>query len=225
MSSDIRTKALVLRRTNYGESDRILHLLTESGTVSAIAHSARKEKSKLAGGIEMFCLSEVTIKNNKKNATGYITSAKMLKYYHNILADLSRLELASFVLKQIWRVAENDAGSGYFNITNQSLAGIDAGFELPLVEAWFLLNFAKTNGEEINLVYDNSGKKLQQDKLYAWNTIDNALELQEQGNIDANDIKLMRLMLSASLELVCHVKDLSCHLPNILYIAKSVNKL
>ena len=54
MLKDIRTKSIVLRRTNYGESDRILNLLTENGVISVIAHGVRKEKSKLAGGIELF---------------------------------------------------------------------------------------------------------------------------------------------------------------------------
>ncbi|HRQ86596.1 MAG TPA: recombination protein O N-terminal domain-containing protein, partial [Candidatus Saccharibacteria bacterium] len=46
-----RTRAIILRRTNYGEADRILQLLTPEGRKSAIARGVRKEKSKLAGGI------------------------------------------------------------------------------------------------------------------------------------------------------------------------------
>ena len=53
-SKDLRTKAIVLRRTDYGEADRILQLLTPSGKRSVIARGVRKEKSKLAGGIELF---------------------------------------------------------------------------------------------------------------------------------------------------------------------------
>ena len=45
---DIKTYAYVLRRTNYGEADRILNLITPSGKMTAIAKSVRKEKSKLA---------------------------------------------------------------------------------------------------------------------------------------------------------------------------------
>ena len=42
---DLKTRALVLRRTNYGESDRILNLITPVGKVSAMAKGVRKEKS------------------------------------------------------------------------------------------------------------------------------------------------------------------------------------
>ena len=60
-SKDLRTKAIVLRRTDYGEADRILQLLTPSGKRSVIARGVRKEKSKLAGGIELFSVSDVLI--------------------------------------------------------------------------------------------------------------------------------------------------------------------
>lgn len=47
---DVKTLAYVMRRTNYGEADRILNLITPEGKMSAIAKGVRKEKSKLAGG-------------------------------------------------------------------------------------------------------------------------------------------------------------------------------
>ena len=47
---DLSTKAIVLKRTNYDEADRILNLLTPEGKMSALARSVRKEKSRLAGG-------------------------------------------------------------------------------------------------------------------------------------------------------------------------------
>lgn len=54
MQNDLHTRAIVLRRTNYGETDRILNLLTPEGKKSVLAKGVRREKSKLAGGIELF---------------------------------------------------------------------------------------------------------------------------------------------------------------------------
>ena len=56
-----KTLAIVLRRTDFGEADRIVNLLTPSGKVSAMARGVRKPKSKLAGGIEVFALNEVVL--------------------------------------------------------------------------------------------------------------------------------------------------------------------
>ena len=60
-----RTRAIVLRRTNYGEADRILQLLTPDGKKSVMARGVRREKSRLAGGIELFAVSDVVIGEGK----------------------------------------------------------------------------------------------------------------------------------------------------------------
>ena len=56
-----RTQAIVLRRTNYGEADRILKVITPQGQRSIMAKGVRREKSKLAGGIELFAISDMTL--------------------------------------------------------------------------------------------------------------------------------------------------------------------
>ena len=61
MAESERLRAIVLRRTNYGEADRILQLLTPKGKRSVMAKGARRERSKLAGGIELFALCDVVL--------------------------------------------------------------------------------------------------------------------------------------------------------------------
>lgn len=225
MQNDIRTKAIVLRRTNYGESDRILSLLTEQGLISCIAKGVRKEKSKLAGGIEMFCLSEVTVHAGTNNKLGILTSAKMLEAYQNITLKLEDLELGSLVLKKVEKAAEAASGSEFFNLTRQVLTALNVGVNPELVETWFWFNFAKASGEQFNLVKDIDGNKLDSFKAYVWDSTEFALREQIGGNITASEIKLMRLILSSDLKTVSRVKDIAPHLPSILYVAKSVNKL
>ena len=100
MQSDIRTKAYVLRRTNYGEADRVLNLITPEGKMSVIAKGVRKEKSKLAGSVELFSLIDLNV-HKGHGEFAILTSAKMLKFYDKIMVDLPRMELAAFVLKKI----------------------------------------------------------------------------------------------------------------------------
>jgi DNA repair protein RecO (recombination protein O) len=61
----IRTTAIVLQRTNYGEADRILQLLTPEGKQGVMARGVRREKSRLAGGIELFAICEVVISEGR----------------------------------------------------------------------------------------------------------------------------------------------------------------
>ena len=225
MSNDIRTKAIVLRRTNYGESDRILNLLTEKGLISCIAKGVRKEKSKLAGGIEMFCLSEVTVHEGINNKLGILTSAKMLEAYQNIVLKLEELELGSLVLKKVEKAAEATSGAEFFDLTRQILTALNVGVNPELVETWFWFNFARVSGEQFNLVKDIDGNELDPFKTYIWDSTELALKEQIGGNITASEIKLMRLILSSDLKTVSRVKDIVPKLPSILYVAKSVNKL
>lgn len=221
---DIRTLAYITKRTNYGEADRVLNILTPEGKLSAMAKGVRKEKSKLAGNIEMFCLIDMNI-HQGKNEFGVVTGAKMLKYYSNLVIDLPRMELASLILKKINAASETINSKEYFDIVDQTLSGLDEKMDPELVEAWFWFNLAKNSGEEVNLYFDVEGKKLAEDKSYVWDNHEIALKEQMGGNIGANEIKIMRLMLTSKLALINRVKDLSSKIPSILHIAKSVNKL
>ena len=221
MPNDIRTKAIVLRRTNYGETDRILNLLTPEGKYSVLAKGVRKEKSRLAGGIEMFCVSEITIHEGRSNLAT-LTSAKMLTFFQNLLTDFTRLELASQLLKQINKASDQVDSPDFFDILSQSLSALNSTHDPRLVEAWFLLNLAKTSGSPANLHFDTTGNKLTEDKTYAWDTIEFSLAPADQGNITANHIKLMRLLTVADLTVATRVKNYNDFLDDILYIAKSI---
>ena len=87
----VRTQAIVLRRTNYGEADRIVQLLTPEGRRSVMAKGVRREKSKLAGGIELFAVSDVVVGEGKGDL-GVLTSAKLEHFYRHILKDYDRLQ-------------------------------------------------------------------------------------------------------------------------------------
>ena len=222
-TKDFRTKAYVLRRTNYGEADRILNLITPLGKISAIAKGVRKEKSKLAGGVEMFCLIDVNIYQGK-NDFGLITSAKMLNSYFNLLIDSPRLELASLILKKVSLAAENSNSPDFFEIVNQTIPALNSQVNLELVEAWFWFNLTRACGEEANLYRDTTGAKLDQDTQYVWDVQEAALHAQPGGNIGANEIKIMRLMLTSPLSVLTRIKNISAMLPSVLYIAKAVSK-
>lgn len=208
MPNDLKTQAIVLRRTNYGESDRILNLLTPEGKIAVLAKGVRKEKSKLAGGIELFSVAEVII-HQGKSSLGTLTSAKMLSFYSNILSDLARLTLASEFLKKADRAAEQVDNPDYFCLVQQALQGLHLQANLELVKTWFLLNFAQAIGEEINLFTDTNGEPLNSELHYFWDHAESALRPDVGGTIDAQAIKLGRIMLSSPLRTVLRITNTS----------------
>ena len=204
-NNDIRTVGYVLRRTNYGEADRILNLITPVGKNAVIARGVRKMKSKLAGGIEPFTRSDFQI-HQGRGELGILTSAKMQKYYSRIVQNLERMELAAKILKRVDAVAENTNSEEYFMLVDQSLAAIDAGENLELVEAWFLLNLKRIMGEEVNLYRDVNGEKLEVDEKYNWDSYERAMRPDTRGRFGVNEIKMLRLMASNDLNIVRKIK-------------------
>lgn len=220
--NDIKTLAYVLRRTNYGEADRILNLITPEGKISAIAKGVRKEKSKLAGGIEMFSLVELHLRRGKGDLN-VVASAKMIKYYDKLLVDLNKMELAAMMLKNINRLADSSDSPEYFKIIDQSLSSLNGGVDEMLVESWFLLNLAKASGEEVNLYRDADGRKLSAEYRYAWDPIGAVFFEKSSGDYGADEIKVLRLILTTDLLIVARVKNLGDMLPNILRLARSIS--
>ena len=213
----LRTKAIVLRRTNYGETDRILNLLTPTGQLSVRARGVRKERSKLAGGIELFSVSDVVIQKGRSEL-GTLTSAKMLVFYQNILTDLPRLEFASSVLKDVSRASAQVDSPDFFSITEQIFAGLNSGLPLDLIKIWSQLNLRRATGEELNLIRDKNGAKLQPDQTYAWDAFSEALYPVPDGPLSAPHIKLLRLMTVMPLRSIASVKDVGAMLDNISQI-------
>ena len=217
---DIRTKAIVLRRTNYGETDRILNVLTPSGKISVLAKGVRKERSKLAGGIEMFSLSEITV-HEGRGELAILTSARTKEFYQGVLANFDRMEAASEIIKRVARAAEQVDSTEYFSLVIQALRAINKGSDLGLIMAWYYFNLVRISGEQINLYTDTEGDELDADLNYTWDITEKALRASESGKISVNEIKMMRLMISLELPLVLRVNGAEEMVDELLYIAKS----
>ena len=204
-SKDLKTLGIVLRRTNYGEADRILNVITPVGKVSVIARGVRKEKSKLAGGVEMLTLSDYVM-HFGKSEMGVVTSARMVRYFGGLLKNYEKMELVGVLMKQINRAAEGSDTGEFFEILKQCLEALEGGVTGRVVETWFVLNLGRAMGEQMNLYRDVSGAKLLADEHYVWDAVEGAFRVHTVGEFGVDEIKLMRLMLATKLEVVNRVK-------------------
>ena len=104
MPTNLTTPAIILRRTNYGEADRILTILTPGhGEQAVIARAVRREKSKLAGGIELFAVCELGLVRSSSNRDGMwtLTSSRIINFYDQIMTDYDRLQFGYEVIKWV----------------------------------------------------------------------------------------------------------------------------
>lgn len=218
-NKDIRTLAYVLRRTNYGEVDRILSIITPTGKMSVIARGARKEKSKLAGGIEMFSQVDLNI-HWGKGEIGLVTSARMVKFFSHLLKDYDKMELAALILKKISIASEGSDNAEHFDIITQSLSGLNDGFDVRLVESWFLLNLTKASGVEMNLYRDSEGKKLMPEKRYYYDIATESFTESSVGDVGSDEIKLLRLMWTTRLDVLNRVRGATKIISKVLNLAQ-----
>ena len=203
--ADYRTFGFVLKRTNYGEADRIINIITPKGKLSAVAKGARKNKSKLAGGIELFSLIDFNIHAGKSDLA-LVTGAKMIEFYGEVLKDFDRMELAGKILKTINRISDSTDNPAFYDITKQCFEALNDKINTCLVDGWFYLNVRKAVGEELNFYRDNNGVRLNESGRYVWDSLNEEFVEKLNGEYGANEIKLLRAMSTMKLRMVARIR-------------------
>ncbi len=210
----------MLRRTNFGEADRILKLLTPDGQASVIARGVRREKSKLAGGIELFAVSDITI-HSGKGELGVLTGARLEVFFEHILQDYDRLQFGYEAINAVSKASDSINEPSWFEILEQVYKGLDeSGVPLQLTQTWFYLRYAEITGYELSLDRDVSGNKLTADKNYMYDVSEKGLRPTEQGDITANHIKYLRLIATKPLLTVAQVGGVETVLPDCWLLAR-----
>lgn len=217
----IQTKAIVLRRTNYGEADRILQLLTPShGKISVIAKGVRREKSKLAGGIELFAVCDVTVIPGKGDM-GTLTSSRLDTFYAHIMEEYDRLQLGYEAIKQVTRAAEAVEDPAFFELLHTTLASLDNHeIDEKITETWFWLQLSILLGVGLNLSIDENGMKLVEESRYNFNEDSMSFVYHEQGRFTTEHIKLLRILSAQPPEIAQHVRGISELIADCLWLAE-----
>lgn len=194
----IVTQGIVLKRTNFGEADRIITMLTpDQGKLRLMAKGVRKIKSKLAGGIELFSISQITFIPGKKDIATLI-STRLKTNYGNIAKDLNQTMLGYELIKRVDRATEDAPEAEYFELLQTGLVALDAGMPTDLLELWFDARLLALAGHQPNLVTDNRGQRLQADQQYNFDFENMAMSPSERGRISSADIKFLRLVFGIS---------------------------
>lgn len=215
-----RTTAIILRRTNYGEADRVLTLLTPLGQRSAIAKSVRREKSRLAGGVELFAISDVVI-TTSKGGLGILTSARLIHFYHHIIEDYDRLQFGYETTNLVTKASEQIDDSGWYEVLSEVYMGLDnATISLQLTQTWFYLRYAELTGYAFNLERDVTGQPLDSSKMYMYDVHEKGFRLSEQGDISASHIKLLRLIANKPIAIVGQIGGVESVLPDCWLVAR-----
>ena len=115
---------IVIRKRNFGESDKMIELLTrESGKIRILAKGARKSGSKMGGSTELFSHGTFTLAKGKNF---YILTGVEAKNYSSIwknLLKLSRFYMVAEFIAQI--LPEEQSNNEIYENTLEVLSAID----------------------------------------------------------------------------------------------------
>ena len=214
-----KVSAIVLRRTNYGEADRVVQCITPKGSRSFMAKGVRKPKSKLAGGIELFSVSEVIIRQGR-GELGILSSARMQVFYRRILEDYERLTFAYEVLKKVAQGSDLIDDPDWYDIALQALEAINQlDSSLPLVKTWFYLHASKVSGEDLNIWRDANGDKLESGVKYRYDVLSDSFVADPKGLVTENHIKILRVLHEKPLQVGLRISDSKQYITELLAIS------
>jgi len=120
-----KTEAIILKRINFSEADKILTLYTKHyGKISAIAKGVRKLTSRKAASLELFNHVDLFLVKGKN--LDIVTETTLINSFPNFRKDLRRIKLAYEACEVIERLTVEEKGNtGVFLKLKDFLYGLE----------------------------------------------------------------------------------------------------
>ncbi len=141
------TPALVIRRADYADYDRMVTLFSpETGRIDAIARGCRRPKSPLVNAVEPFTSGEFQLYEHRDRYT--LEQCQISDSYYELRSDYDRLLHGTYWLKLLdTAILPDTPAPELFIVTLRALAHLNYG-ELPLELVTFAYeaHFMRLNG-------------------------------------------------------------------------------
>ncbi|MCL6541822.1 DNA repair protein RecO [Roseiflexus sp.] len=126
-----RTEAIIIRRSDAGEADRLVTILTPLGRQRVVARGARKLHSRLAGHIELFTHTMLMLAIGRN--LHIVTQSSPLDRFERLRTDLERIGAAYYAAELVDRLVEEEAeNKRAFSILLGTLRALNAGAAIDL---------------------------------------------------------------------------------------------
>lgn len=146
----VKTLGLILHKTNVGETDRILTILTPAlGKKRVVVKAVRKPLSKLAGHLDTFMLSQLILSDDENLPT--VTGAVLIEPFEYVRSSFLATNQAFAVSRLIERVIlENLPQQRLFQLTLDALARIDSQANWQSTWLYFLNELSHVLGVSVS---------------------------------------------------------------------------
>src|SRR5690606_36210654 len=138
-------EGIVLKARAYGESNKIVTLMTrEAGKVACMARGAKKPTSRLAGVTQTFMHGSYLVQ--RTSGMGTLQQGEHFNSMRHIQTDIVATAYASYIVEIVDRLVEEGRPEPYaFDILIQALNAIEEGYDpeaITLFVDWKMLPFA-----------------------------------------------------------------------------------
>jgi DNA repair protein RecO (recombination protein O) len=146
-----RTEAIVLRRKDIGEADRILTLFTpQRGKVRAVAKGIRKPRSRKAGHLELFTCTRLLLAVGRD--LDIITQAEVLDPYRPLRDDLLRNAYGAYMVELLDRFTPDaEENAELYDLLRQGLTWAATADHLGLAARYYELHLLGLAGYQPQL--------------------------------------------------------------------------
>jgi len=204
-----RTEAVILRRMNLGEADRILTAYTpDHGKLRMIAKGVRKMTSRKAGHLELFTRVQLLLAQGRD--LDIVTQAEAIDSFPGLRENLVRIGRAAVVAELVDRFAVEQEGSReLYQLLLHTLERLSASDEAATALRYFQLHLLRISGfgPELALCL-KCGKKIQPEAQY-FSIQEGGVFCPQCGNrhpgnqqISLNGLKMMRYYQRSNYEQV-----------------------
>jgi DNA repair protein RecO (recombination protein O) len=141
-----RVEAIVIRRRDWGEADRLLTLYTrEAGKMQAVAKGARKPASRKAGHLELF--TQVRLLIARSRSIDIITQAETVAAHRLLRESLERSTLAHYFAELLDRfTGEAEPDRALFELLSLALTWLCQDGDPRLVARYYELRLLELTG-------------------------------------------------------------------------------
>jgi DNA repair protein RecO (recombination protein O) len=145
---ELATPALVLRTRPYGESDRIVTLITEEhGKLAGIAKGAKNSRRRFGGTLEPFVLIRAVFRQRSTSELVFLLRCELVSSLGAFTRDLDRFAAGSYVLELTDRmVFGRESGREIYRLALDTLTLLDAGAPVDPVLRAFELHLLAASG-------------------------------------------------------------------------------
>lgn len=145
--AQITTNAIVLRRADYRENDRMITLFSPTlGRIDALCRGCRRQKSPLMAASEVFCSGEYVLYQSREHTT--VVSCSVQDTFYALRGDYDRLSHGMYALELCAAAVQPEQeNERLFLLLLRSLAHLCYGVSEPRrVTAVFLMGMTSLLG-------------------------------------------------------------------------------